>query len=243
MIRERARPDVRIYSDEVYEHILFDGESHNSIWVEPGMEERTVLVSGHSKGFAMTGWRLGWAVLPTAEEAAVFKNLNINLVSCVPPFIQEAGREAYESDGDPGLGARRWSRRSSAGATGWSTALNDIDGITCRHAEGRLLRLSQRRRSLRQSLGVLEAYDRLSPESRTRTSPSGMLQLYLLYSFGVATMDRPSFGAIGAEGKHFLRLSIATSMERLQEGVGRMKTATADREAFARFLTDERLWD
>ena len=97
VIRKQARPDVRVYTDEVYEHILFDGEVHNSIASEEGMEEKTVIVSGHSKGFAMTGWRLGWAVLPTLEEAAIFKQLNINIVSCVPPFIQEAGREAYES--------------------------------------------------------------------------------------------------------------------------------------------------
>ena len=97
LVKEKCRPDVRVYSDEVYEHILFDGESHSSIWALPGMEENTLLVSGHSKGFAMTGWRLGWAVLPTKQEAAVFKQLNINICSCVPPFIQEAGREAYES--------------------------------------------------------------------------------------------------------------------------------------------------
>ncbi len=96
VVRERCSPDVRFYSDEIYEHILFDGAEHHSIASCPGMAERTVVVSGHSKAFAMTGWRLGYAVLPTPEEAAVFKQLNINIVSCVPPFIQEAGRAAYE---------------------------------------------------------------------------------------------------------------------------------------------------
>ena len=102
LIRERCRPDVRIYSDEIYEQILFDGLTHESIASHPGMEERAVIASGHSKGFAMTGWRLGWAVLPTAEEAAIFKRININIMSCVPPFLQEAGAAAYE---DPASGA------------------------------------------------------------------------------------------------------------------------------------------
>ena len=60
VIRERCRPDVRVFADEIYEQILFDGESHHSIVCEEGMEEVTVLASGHSKSYAMTGWRLGW---------------------------------------------------------------------------------------------------------------------------------------------------------------------------------------
>ena len=92
------------------------------------------------------------------------------------------------------------------------------------------------------SNGVVEAYDKLSATSRARTSPSGMLQLYLLYSYGVATMDRPSFGAVGAEGRHFLRLSIANSLEQLQEGVRRIRTAATDRAGFERFLRTEKLW-
>ena len=106
VIRERCRPDVRIYSDEIYEQILFDGLEHESIVEHPGMPERTVVASGHSKGFAMTGWRLGWAVLPTPEEAAVFKRININIVSCVPPFLQEAGAAAYEDPASEGEVAR-----------------------------------------------------------------------------------------------------------------------------------------
>src|SRR5579862_9697364 len=69
VIRTRARPDARVYSDEIYEHILFDGATHHTIAAEPGMASRTIIASGHSKGFAMTGWRLGWAMLPTVDEA------------------------------------------------------------------------------------------------------------------------------------------------------------------------------
>jgi len=241
VIRERARPDVRIYSDEVYEHILFDGEQHHSLWCQEGMEPLTVLSSGHSKGFAMTGWRLGWVVLPSLEEAAVFKNLNINLVSCVPPFIQEAGREAYENPQTAVTVAAMVTAFESR--RNWVVgALNEIAGVTCRTPKGAFY-VFPNVAGVCEQLGVLEAYDKLSTTSRARTSPSGMLQLYLLYSYGVATMDRPSFGAIGAEGRHFLRLSIANSLEQLQEGVRRMRAASTDRPGFYRFLETEKLWD
>jgi len=96
VIREQGAPELRVLSDEIYEQILFDGLQHRSLVSEEGMRARTVVSSGFSKGFGMTGWRLGWAVLPTPEEAAVFARFNVNTISCVPPFIQEAGREAYE---------------------------------------------------------------------------------------------------------------------------------------------------
>ena len=67
--------------------------------------------------------------------------------------------------------------------------------------------------------------------------------MFLLYRYGVATMDRNSFGRIGAEGEHFLRLSIAASLERLREGVGRIERAAADCAGFAEFLAQERLWE
>ncbi len=241
VVREKCSPDVRIYADEIYEHILFDGESHHSITVEEGMAERTILVSGHSKGFAMTGWRLGWAVLPTAEEAALFKNLNINICSCVPPFIQEAGREAYESEESAAAVAEMvaaFERRRD-----WVVpALNAIPGVRCQQPKGAFY-VFPNVAGICERLGILNAYQRLSPASRERTSPSGMLQMFLLYRYGVATMDRNSFGRIGAEGQHFLRLSIAASMEQLQKGVGLMTEAAGDPEGFQRFLEKEKLWD
>jgi len=240
VIRERAREDARVYSDEVYEHILFDGEEHNSIASEEGMEERTVLVSGHSKGFAMTGWRLGWAVLPTKEEASVFKQLNINIVSCVPPFIQEAGREAYESSETAPTVAKMvaaFERRRD-----WVVgALNAIDGVTCQKPKGAFY-VFPNIEGICERLGVIAAHRAMPEAVARRTSPSGMFQMFLLYSYGVATMDRKSFGAIGADGQHFLRLSIATGMDRLQEGVERIAKASVDAEGFAEFLEREKLW-
>ncbi|MEM9598473.1 MAG: aminotransferase class I/II-fold pyridoxal phosphate-dependent enzyme, partial [Acidobacteriota bacterium] len=231
---------VRIYADEIYEHILFDGEAHHSITAEPGMEERTVLVSGHSKGFAMTGWRLGWAVLPTAEEATIFKQLNINLVSCVPPFVQEAGREAYENPQSTDAVAEMvaaFERRRD-----WVVpALNDLPGVRCQNPKGAFY-VFPNVGGLCERLGVHDAYAAMTDAQRSKTSPSGMLQMFLLYRYGVATMDRNSFGRLGAEGQHYLRLSIANSLDQLQKGLGRMAEAAEDRDGFRKFLDEEKLW-
>jgi aspartate/methionine/tyrosine aminotransferase len=236
VIRERAPAEARVYSDEVYEHILFDGAEHRSIASEEGMAARTVLVSGHSKGFAMTGWRLGWALLPTRQEAAVFKQLNINLVSCVPPFIQEAGREAYESTETAAVVAQMVAKFQAR--RDWVVgALNAIDGVKCQIPRGAFY-VFPNVAGVCEGLGILDAHRRLAAERAARWSPSAMLQMFLLYAHGVATMDRNSFGKIGAEGQHFLRISIATSRQQLEEGVRRIAAAAADRAGFERFLAE-----
>jgi len=240
VVRERCDPDVRVYSDEVYEHILFDGAPHVSIWAEDGMAERTILASGHSKGFAMTGWRLGWAVLPTAEEAAVFKQLNINIVSCVPPFVQEAGRAAYEDPASKESVAEMV--RAFQERRDWIVpALNEIDGIRCQTPRGAFYVFPNVEGAC-ERLGILDAWYALPERVRERVAPSTMLQMFLLYRYGVATMDRSSFGSIGAEGQHYLRLSIAASLERLREGVGRIAKAVEDRDGFRAFLDEEPPW-
>lgn len=66
---KKCNPNVRVYSDEIYENILFDGAKQYSIAQVPGMEKRTIISSGFSKGFAWTGGRLGYICTPTAEEA------------------------------------------------------------------------------------------------------------------------------------------------------------------------------
>jgi aspartate aminotransferase len=240
VIRERAQPNVRIYSDEIYEDIVFDGLQHHSIAAEQGMQERTIIASGHSKGFAMTGWRLGYCVLPTVEEAVLFRQLNINSISCVPPFIQEAGRVALESPKSrpvvEGMVKAFQERRD------WIVAaLNRVQGIRCQNPKGAFY-VFPNVAGVCEQLGISEAYASLPSVARTKTSPSGMLQMFLLYRYGVATLDRGSFGKIGAEGQHFLRISIATSIERLREGVSRIEKASTDRAGFAAFLREEKLW-
>jgi hypothetical protein len=91
-------------------------------------------------------------------------------------------------------------------------------------------------------LGIPAAYARLSEPARARTTPAGMLQMFLLYRYGVATMDRASFGRIGAEGEHFLRLSIANDLTEIRRGIGLIATAIGDPDGFAAFLEEERLW-
>lgn len=234
VIKDRADPSIRIYSDEVYEDIVFDGKEHESILSIPGTAEKTVLVSGHSKSYAMTGWRLGYAVLPTVEEAMVFRQLNINIISCTPPFIQEAGREALDNEENRGIIARmvnEFERRRDLVVDG----LNRIDGIRCTRPEGAFY-VFPNIGGVCKKLGIIEAYQKLPSQTKQRTSPSTIFQMFALYHHGVATMDRRSFGAIGTEGKHYLRLSTATDMESLKEGLRRIEAASLDTDGFERFM-------
>ena len=238
LVRARCRPDVRIYSDEIYEQILFDGLEHESIASHPGMPERTVIASGHSKGFAMTGWRLGWAVLPTEEEAAIFKQININIMSCVPPFLQEAGAAAYE-DPASAVAVRRMVDAFEKRRNWIVPALNEVPGMRCRTPKGAFYVFPDVS-GVCERLGVYEACERFHKVGRSRKpTPAGMLQMFLLYRYGVATMDRASFGRIGAGGQDFLRLSIANGMDDIRRGVERIRVAAKDAQGFAEFLESE----
>jgi aspartate/methionine/tyrosine aminotransferase len=236
VIKRKANPDLRIYSDEIYEHITFDGFEHVSMASIDGMAERTVIASGHSKGFAMTGWRLGWTVLPNKEEAALFKQININVVSCVPPFIQEAAREAFESSKTATVVAQMVAefrnRRDYV-----VPALNDIPGIRCRMPLGAFY-VFPNVDGLCGDLGIHDFYQGLSPERRSRTSPATLLSRFLLYHHGVALVDRRSFGVIGSDGQHFLRLSYATDMDSIKEGIARIRRGGSDRDGFQAFTKD-----
>jgi aspartate aminotransferase len=199
-----------------------------------GMREKTILVSGHSKSYAMTGWRLGYAVLPTPEEAVIFKQLNINIISCTPPFIQAAGKQALDGDENIEIVAamgREFEKRRDVVVD----ALNAIDGITCNKPEGAFYVFPNIGGACRK-LGIVDFYQSLAPDIKRKTSPSTIFQLFTLYEHGVATMDRPSFGRIGSEGKHYLRLSTATDMDSLKEGVRRIEAATLDKEGCDRFM-------
>jgi len=199
VILREAPPDVRVYSDEVYEDILFDGARHESIASIPGMAERTIIVGGVSKSFAWTGGRVGWAVLPTAEEAAVFRTFNINYFSCVPGYNQWGAKVALESPE---------SERSIAMMTAAFQdrrdfvvdALNAIPGISCQKPRG-----------------AFYVFPNIGSRDATE------FQRRLLFGYHVATLDRRSFGVIGSEGKQFLRISIATSMEDLKEAMLRIR--------------------
>jgi aspartate aminotransferase len=238
LVRRRAPEEMRIYSDEVYEDILFDGREHVSIASMPGMQERTILVSGVSKSYCWTGGRIGWAAFPTEAEAQVFKNLNINYFSCVPAYNQEGAREALESPlsrvGIRTMMAAFQQRRDTVVA-----GLSSIDGVRCRMPQGAFY-VFPNVAGLCEKLGAIDAYEELPAELRQRSSPATLLQLFLLFRHGVATLDRKSFGRIGAEGRHFLRLSIATSLEDLRLALERLQAASQDREGFIEFVKEGR---
>jgi len=200
------------------------------------MQDRTVLVSGHSKSFAMTGWRLGYAILPTLEEAAIFKNLNINNFSCTPPFIQEAGREAIENPSSTET-VRRMVHEFQQRRDYVIDALNSIEGISCANPKGAFYAFPNIK-GVCENLGAIEKYKKLPKSISPRTSPATLFQKFLLYRHGVATMDRRSFGQIGSKGKHFIRISMATDIDSLKLGIVQLEKASKDRDGFAKFVKE-----
>jgi aspartate/methionine/tyrosine aminotransferase len=236
VIRKKAQPDVRVYSDEIYENIIFDGGSHHSIASVPGMAANTIIASGASKSFSWTGGRIGWAAFPTVEEAKVFTNLNINYFSCVPPYNQEGARFAIESpESRKTIAAmtQEFQRRRDMVVT----SLNAIDGISCQLPRGAFY-VFPNIEGVVKRLGIDAAFNSLPPETQEATTPSTLFQLFLLFRYHVAVLDRKSFGRIGSEKMHFLRLSIATGYDDLVEAVGRIRRAADDSSGFRAFVEE-----
>jgi aspartate aminotransferase len=236
VIRRRTSPLVRVYSDEIYEAIVFDEARHESIASQPGMEERTVIASGVSKTYSWTGGRVGWAVFPTAQEAAMFTNFNINVYSCVPAYNQMGAKLAIESPASPPVIARMvdsFQQRRDVVVPG----LNRIPGITCRAPKGAFYAFPNVAGAC-EAVGATEAWRRLPPSRRDSSSPATLFQRFLLLRYGVATMDRRSFGAIGADGRHYLRISFATALSDLREALSRIEAAASDREGFRTFAEE-----
>lgn len=238
VILAKTAPEVRVYSDEVYEKIVFDGEKHASIASVPGMEERTVLVSGVSKSYSWTGGRLGWAVFPTAEEAVVFKNLNINYFSCVPGYNQMGAKVALESP-ESEIAITTMVDAFSKRRDFVVEALNAIDGVRCQNPKGAFY-VFPNIAGVCESIGAIEAHGALPVAMRDATTPSTLFQLFLLFKHHVATLDRKSFGRLGSEGKHYLRFSIATSLEQLELGMQRLERASRDADGFRAFVKEGR---
>jgi aspartate aminotransferase len=237
-ILARAPADVRIYADEIYENILFDGSRHFSIASLPGMAERTIIASGVSKSYSWTGGRIGWAVLPTAEEAQMFKTLNINYFSCTAGYNQLGAKLAIESPESPPL-MERMMRAFQERRDIVVQALNSIEGVRCQMPRGAFY-VFPNIAGLCERLGAIEAYERLPQEVKLRSSPSTLFQMFLLFRYGVATLDRRAFGVIGAEGRHFLRISVATALDDLVDGMERMRRAAGDRAGFDDFVREGR---
>src|SRR5204862_957770 len=114
-------------------------------------------------------------------------------------------------------------------------ALNAIDGVTCQIPRGAFY-VFPNIAGLCARLGVIDAYNALPEAIRQRTSPSTLFQMFLLFEHKVATLDRKSFGRFGSSGKHFLRISIATSLDDLEAAVLRIAAAASDRAGFRKFM-------
>ena len=177
------RHDLLVLSDEVYWAIRYDSP-HASVLQVPGMAERTVLLDGWSKTFAMTGWRLGFGVFPPALVEPITRLL-INSVSCTSAFSQRAALAAITGPWEPveAMVAEFAKRRDVIVA-----GLNAIDGISCVQPDG-----------------AFYAF----PSVRSFGIPSKKIEEHLLNQGGVATVSGTAFGRCG-EG--YLRFSYANSV-------------------------------
>lgn len=193
--------DLWVLSDEIYLRLAYGPPlgSAPSFYALPGMPERTVLLDGFSKTHAMTGWRLGYAAVPSAL-LETFTRLIINSVSCVPAFVQAGGLAALAGDqGHVGeMLAQFLARRDQVVGE-----LNGIPGIACRAPGGAFYAWADVRGLGRSSTAVADA---------------------LLERAGVAVLAGTCFGA-GGEGH--IRLSYAASPEALAEAVRRIAAAVA----------------
>jgi aspartate aminotransferase len=189
------RHDLIVLSDEVYWAIRYGGEPHASVLDFDGMADRTILLDGWSKTFAMTGWRLGFGVFPPALVEPVTR-LAINSVSCTSAFSQYAAIAALEGPWDAvEQMVAEFRRRRDVIVAG----LNDIDGISCVEPQG-----------------AFYAFPDITGTGLT----SAELQARLLTEAGVAALSGTAFGPYG-EG--FLRFSYANSVQNIQAALDAIK--------------------
>jgi aspartate aminotransferase len=198
-----------------------------------GMDIVTILLNGAAKSFSWIGTRIGWALLPTVEEAEVFTNLNINYFSCIPPYNQEGACIALVSPRSQDSVRHTvtvFQERRDLVVNG----LNAIKGINCQKPKGTFY-VFPNISEVCENLRIMDMFRSLPPDLKGETSPSTLLQMFLLFEYQVATMDRKSFGRIGAESFHYLRFCFATDTESLKEGLRRISAASEDTERFRYF--------
>jgi aspartate aminotransferase len=185
--------NIMVLSDEIYSRLVFEGE-HYSILSEPGFQDRTILLDGFSKTYAMTGWRLGYGVM-RPDLAVHIARLMTNVNSCTASFTQMAGIAALQGDqSSVERMCAEFQRRRDAFIAG----LNRIPGFSCRMPKGAFYAFPNITGTGRSSKNVADA---------------------LLQEAGVACLSGASFGEFG-EG--YLRLSIANSMENLNLALERI---------------------
>jgi aspartate aminotransferase len=192
MLRER---DVIVLSDEIYSRIYYGNEAPASITSFPGMLEKTIILDGFSKTYAMTGWRMGYGVMPTWLVDAVNK-LMVNSNSCTASFTQRAGIAAINGPQDcVDSMVAEFHRRRDAICKG----LNEVPGFHCPIPGG--------------------AFYAFANVKGTGMSSKEVADL-LLYEAGVSCLNG---GCFGEYGEGYVRFSYANSLENLEEAVRRIK--------------------
>ncbi len=186
--------DCWILSDEIYSRLIYDGVPYVSIASLPGMKERTIVVDGFSKTYAMTGWRLGYAIMP-AELAERVGLLLTHSIGCTATFTQYAGIEALRGPQERVERARaEFKRRRDTIVAG----LRNIPGVRCQRPDGAFY---------------------VFPNVKAFGKPVDELADYILEEAGVALLPGTAFGEMG-EG--YLRLCYATSLTKINEALDRI---------------------
>ena len=189
--------NIMVLSDEIYSRLIFDGQ-HYSIMSVPGFKDRTILLDGFSKTYAMTGWRMGYGVM-RSDLAAQVTRLMTNSNSCTASFTQVAGIEALRGDQSSVDKMRsEFQRRRDAFVAG----LNKIKGFSCRMPKGAFY---------------------VFPNIQKTGWKSKKLADALLEQAGVACLSGTAFGDFG-EG--YLRFSVANSLENLNKALDRIQQWT-----------------
>ncbi|MBN1400757.1 MAG: pyridoxal phosphate-dependent aminotransferase [Anaerolineae bacterium] len=194
--------DIPVLSDEVYEHIIYDGE-FASITAFPGMSthERTIMLHGFSKTYAMTGWRLGYGIMPESLVPHIFR-LMVNSNSCTNAATQFAGVAALQGPQDSVAAmVAQFERRREVIVKG----LNELPGVSC---------VTPR--------GAFYAF----PNITQTGMDANTCERFLLEKAGVACLSGAAFGQYG---QGYLRLSYANSIENINRALERMDTALRSR--------------
>ncbi len=202
-----VRRDFWVLSDEIYSRLVYERPAP-SIYSLPGMAERTIVCDGFSKTYAMTGWRLGFGILPELLAQRV-ELLLTHSVGCTASFTQVAGLEAIRGPQEPVAAvAAEYRRRRDVLIAG----LNAIAGMSCRLPQGAFYAFPN-----------VKSFGPAQPRGINR--PSAWLANYLLEEAGVAVLPGTAFGP-GGEG--YLRLCFANSLENIELALQRMSIALAN---------------
>jgi len=194
-------PDVAIMSDEIYSQMLYDGRQHRSILSYDHLKDRAIMLDGWSKTYAMTGWRLGFAVWPK-DLAPVATRLAINCHSCVNASAQFAGIAALEGPQDD---ARAMVEAFDERRKVVMEALNALPGFSCI-----------------EPAGAFYAFPNITGTGMTAAEAQDLF----LEKAGVATIAGTSFGI---HGEGYIRVSYANSTANIRKAISRMGEALAAR--------------